>query len=99
MSHALNKVNIGNNAVVVCTILNYVQGGESFTLAELGITGSIVDIVFLFSDAQSTGQIFPVLSGGIVTMRTCKEIASPEIPATAGLDYTFVAIVIGSGTN
>jgi hypothetical protein len=99
MSHALNKVNIGNNAVVVCTILNYVQGGESFTLAELGLTGSLIDIIFLFSDAQSCGQMFPVLSGGTVTMRTCKEIASPEIPSTNNLNYTFVAIVVGSGTN
>ena len=55
MSHALNKVNIGNNAVVICTILNYTPGGESFTLAELGLTGSVIDIIFLFCAAQQNG--------------------------------------------
>lgn len=96
MSHSLQKVNVGNNALVVVKILNYVQGGESFTLVELGLTGSLVDVIFLMSQDQTT--ITPMLVGSKVLLGApTSNTAWGEIASQVGINYIFVAIV--QGTN
>ncbi len=99
MSHSLSKVNIGNNAVVICKIINYVAGGESFTLVELGLT-ALVDVLFILSQDQQalSMPITPRLVGSVVQLGTpTGNSAWGEIPTTSNLNFVFVAVV--QGTN
>lgn len=92
MSHSLSKVNVGNNALAVVKVINYTQGGEQFTLAELGLTGSVTDIIFIV-DPSST--ILPQYIGsGTVKLNSCLAL---EVPTTTNLNFVFAAIV--QGTN
>lgn len=94
MSHSLQKVNVGDNAFVVCKIVNYTKGGESFTLAELGLTGSLVDVIFLMSQDQNT--IVPRLVGGVVKLGSPTASSDwGELPTTTSLNFVFVAVVQG----
>lgn len=96
MSHTIRKINIGNSALVESTIVDYVQGGENYTLAELGITGPIALAIFL-SQASFVGDrastIKPRLLGGNIILDVSPAI---ELPSTVGLNYTLVAIVHGT---
>jgi hypothetical protein len=97
MSHSLQKVNVGNNALVVVKIIDYAVGGEAFTLAELGLTGSLVDVLFISNGVQ--GQVItPKLVGAKVQLGApTGNSAWGEIPATTGINFVFAAIV--QGTN
>lgn len=92
MSHTLRKVNLGNTALADIVIVNYAQGGESFTLAELGLTGSVTSI-FLFQGIGVT-QWTPVVSGGNVKLMDPS--LSYEAPAQAGINFPVVAMVRGT---
>lgn len=98
MSHSLQKVNVGDNALVIVKIINYVNGGESFTLAELGLTGSVVDVIFLLSQDQQAVPmaITPQLAGGVVKLgQPTGNSAWGEIASQTGINFVFVAIVQG----
>jgi len=97
MSHTIRKVNLGNSALVEVTIVDYVQGGESFTLSELGLTGALVSAFFLTSPGS---LITPVLSGAKVILNNSALAfifnIGQEIASQVGLNYTFFAIVHGT---
>ena len=96
MSHTIRKINIGNSALAESTIIDYVQGGEPYTLAELGIVGPITLSFFL---AQSTwiGNLASLIKPRLVGANIILEInPSVELPSTVGLNYTFLAIVHGA---
>lgn len=99
MSHTLRKVNLGNSALVEVTIVDYVQGGEAFTLAELGLTGSVTGIVFL---TQPNSLYVPSLVSGKVVLNfsTTAPVlmwsVGTEQPTQTGVNFTFVAIVNGT---
>jgi len=92
MSHTLRKVNLGNTALADILIVNYAQGGESFTLAELGLTGSITSI-FLFQGI-GVADWTPVVSGG--TVKLMDPTLSYEAPTQNGINYPIVALVRGT---
>lgn len=95
MSHSLQKVNVGDNALAVVKVINYVSGGESFTLTELGITGSVTDVIFLMSQDQ-TGIVPQYVGGGIVKLGAPTSTSAwGELPTTNNLNFVFVAIVQG----
>lgn len=93
MSHTLRKVNLGNTALVEASIIDYVAGGESFTLTELGLTGALVSVLFLAPALSPDLPLTPVLVANKVQLQYRPGI---EIPATTALNYTFVAIVHGT---
>lgn len=92
MSHTLRKVNLGNTALCDITIVNYVQGGEAFTLAELGLTGAVAGI-FLFQGIAPTLWT-PVVAGNLVKLMDPS--LSYEAPATAGINFPICALVRGT---
>lgn len=95
MSHTIRKINLGNTAFAEIVIVDYVQGGEVFTLAELGLTGALQSAVFL--KAFNAQQIVPELSGGKVLLFASELPAlHPELPSTVGLNFLFVAVVHGT---
>jgi hypothetical protein len=98
MSHSLRTINLGNSALVEVTIIDYVQGGESFTLAELGLTGGVVSALFL---TPPNSAYVPVLSGGKVILNRSTNSGftwqiGTEQPSQAGVNFTFVAIIHGT---
>ena len=93
MSHTIRKINLGNSALVEIVINDYVQGGEAFTLVELGLTGAIQSAIFLKS-YNANPNIVPELSGGKVLLFGNELPAlHPELPSTVGLNFPFVALV------
>lgn len=95
MSHTLRKTNLGNSAFCQVVIVDYATGGEAFTLAELGLTGSVVNIFFIQADVFPNQQpLYPVFSGGKVFL-SYKPDQVQEILPTTGLNFTFLALVIG----
>lgn len=99
MAHTLQKLNVGNNAVAVVKITDYVQGGEAFTLAELGLTGALVDVIFLGNAYEQVGQfISPRLVGNKVQLGAPSANAVwAEIASQVGINFVFMAMV--QGTN
>lgn len=93
MSHSLQKVNIGNNALIICKIIDYVQGGESFTLGELGLTGSLTTVIFL---TDQNVAIRPKLVGAKVQLFAGGDLLG-DMPNTSGLNFVFCAVA--QGTN
>lgn len=92
MSHTLSKVNVGNNALVVVKIVDYVQGGEAFTLAELGLNGGLVNVLFI---SNTNPTITPKVVGGKVLLWNQGDLM-PDMISTVGLNYVFAAIVQGT---
>jgi hypothetical protein len=92
MSHSLRKTNIGNSAIVEATIIDYVTGGEPFTLAELGLSGSLLSVAFLYVQGQN--GLYPVLQGGKVVVNISQY--ESEIASTVGLNLLLIAIVHGT---
>lgn len=96
MSHNIRKVNFRNSALLDSTIIDYVQGGEPYTLAELGIVGPIALTVLLAPSSWSgefNNTVKPRLVGANVILENGPGL---ELPSTVGLNYTFVAIVHGA---
>lgn len=95
MSHTVRTQKLGstNAVLVICMISSYVagQGGESFTLAELGLTTGIAAI-FLLPNSQVSG-FTPVLNGFQVLLESN---GAGEIPSNAALNYTFGALIDGN---
>lgn len=100
MSHTLRKTNLGNSAFCIVTIVDYAVGGEAFTLAELGLTGSLQNIYFIRSDVFPAQQpLYPVFQGGKVVLSmsdTSQTGDVREMPATTGLNFNFLALVQGT---
>lgn len=94
MSHSTRKVNLGNTCLAEVTIIDYVLGGESFTLAEFGLTGALVGVVFL-SPSWPKQNLSATFSGGKVFLQYPLELGT-ELPSTTGINFTFVAIVHGT---
>ena len=97
MSHTLNS-NIsphGALRVVNTTIVNYTSGGETYTLAELGVQA--IDGVFfaVCGPAQnSLGKaLMPVLIAGKVMLIQSTTTGLSEIPTTAAINAAVVALV------
>ena len=102
MSHTVRKANFGNSAIgqVVFTSYTAGQGGEQFTLAEWGLSGSVVGIFLL--------QFVDVSMGHECDAKYCKYMgagklmlmnpATPdqELPTSASLSKTILAFVQGS---
>ncbi len=100
MSHTLRKINLGNSALAEIVIVDYVQGGEAFTLAELGLTGALQSVVFLKS-YNANPAINPSLVGGKVILNSQEFFSAAmfnnlELPSTVGLNFPFVALVHGT---
>ncbi len=96
MSHTIRKINLGNTAIAEILIVDYVAGGEAFTLVELGLTGSVV-AVFLIGLVRVDAIVRDLgilLAGGKVLVMDRFKWA--EMPSTVGLNFTFVALVRGS---
>lgn len=96
MSHSLRKVNLGNSALCSIMINNYAgDGGEQFTLAELGLTGSVVAVVVMGVDVFSNPNNYNVeyVGGGKIRV-----IVRPglEAPATTAMNLFFTAMVQGT---
>lgn len=93
MSHTLRKVNLGNTALADIVITDYVQGGESFTLAELGlVTG--VSRIFLFEPIGGIGTWRPVVVGNLIKLMDPPN--TYEAPSTVGINFPIVAMVTGT---
>lgn len=90
MSHILRKINLGNSVLAEATIVDYVAGGEAFTLAELGLTGNVVSVAFLAIIGQPDTR--PVLQSGKVVLM----VGHGEMRSTTGVNFSFVAIVHGT---
>ena len=93
MAHTTRVVNLGNTAIAQITITNYVVGGESFTLGEFNLTGSITGVSIL-QNLMSSTDIVPVVSGNFLLLKhSCN---NAEIPTTNGINFSFLVIVIGT---
>lgn len=96
MSHSLQKVNIGNSAFVVVKIIDYVQGGETITPSELGLATAITSVTFLLTNGDVNGAgPMPVFAGSLIKLVQTGG-SNQEIPSTAGLNYSFSAIIRGT---
>jgi hypothetical protein len=99
LSHTIRFVNLGNSALAQVTIPNYVNGGETFTLAEFGITGSLINVYFVgIVDRTGTpAPYFPFLVGASLHLlnRPGTDLTN-EIATTNGLNFTFLALVQGT---
>lgn len=97
MSHTTRKVNLGNTALAEVVITNYVQGGEAFTLAEFGLTGGLVRVIFL---AVVGAQLTPVfVAPNLVKLfqpTGCDPSQAQELPTTNNLNFLFCAIIDGT---
>ncbi len=95
MSHTLRKVNLGNSALAETTIIDYVQGGEPYTLAELGLTGGLVNVRQIESRSfdGSLPNYVVSLVGNKIRLENAPGI---ELPTTPGLNFTFYALVQGA---
>jgi hypothetical protein len=96
MSHTIRKINLGNTCIADITILDYVQGGETFTLAELGLTSVVsVGVIEMRILNTTSPSVTPKLSGGKVLLMDQCSGEVEETPSTVGLNFTFLALVRG----
>lgn len=99
MSHSIRKVNLGNSCLAEITIIDYTLGGETFTLAELSLTGSVLGVATLTFN-QISGIPNPnldvTLSGGVVKLMQKVTGDLIEQPTTVGLNFTFLALIHGA---
>lgn len=99
MSHSIRKANLGNSCVAEITIIDYVFGGETFTLAELGIVTGVVSVstITLNPISGTPGPSLDVtLSGGTVKLMQKVTGDLTEQPTTLGLNFTFLALIHGT---
>jgi hypothetical protein len=94
MSHTLRKVNLGNTAFCDCVIVNYPTGGESFTLAELGITGGVSRVELFELSFPGAFPYFPVVVGNKIVL--LDNSTTQEIAPQTGINYPVVAMVVGT---
>lgn len=95
MSHTLNIEN--GCQIVSMTIQNYTSGGEQVTLAELGNRLAIDGVILsnIPASANSLGvPLFPILDGGKVKLFRFVSGSPAEIPTTANLNASLVAIIV-----
>lgn len=96
MSHTLRTVNLSNSVLAESVIIDYVQGGETYTLAELGIVTALQSIFFLLPATyfdDGTRNIIPRLSGGKIILEIGPGI---EIASRVGINFKFAAVVHGT---
>jgi hypothetical protein len=98
MSHITRSVNLGNTSLAVIQFVNYVAGGETFTLAEFGITGSLVSVYTIsISKLGGLNQEFDLsLSGAVIKLLDRCSGDVIECPTTIGLNYVVVVVVNGT---
>lgn len=99
MSHTIRKVNLGNSCLADVTIIDYVAGGETFTLAELGLVTGIVSVstvVMNLVSGASNSNIDVTLSGGVVKLMQKVSGDTTEQPTTVGLNFSFLAFIHGT---
>jgi|SRR5215831_12601046 len=97
MSHDIRKINIGNSALVESTIIDYVQGGEAYTLAELGIVGPVTRVLFIeqvafLPLASDPKGIVPIFQNNKIVLTSWP---GSEIPSTVGINYVILAVIHG----
>lgn len=99
MSHNIRKANLGNSCIAEITIIDYVFGGETFTLAELGLVTGVVSVSTIplnpISGAPSP-NLDVTLSGGTVRLMQKVTGDTVEQPTTIGLNFTFLALIHGT---
>jgi hypothetical protein len=93
MSHTLRKVNLGNTALAEITIVDYSQGGESFTLGEFGLANGLVGVIILSVQGSTLTPVF--VAPNLIKL-LLPITPDQEQPTTIGLNFTFVAIVNGT---
>lgn len=99
MSHSLRKANLGNTCIAEVTIIDYTVGGETFTLAELGLVTGIVSVSTIpLTQISGTPapNLTPSLSGGVVKLMQKVTGDTLEQPTTVGLNFTFLALIHGT---
>lgn len=95
MSHTLRKVTFNNTAFADTTIVDYVQGGEPYTLAELGLTGGVSFVFFLSENSWSANsQIHPRFDG--INKVILEDAPGHELASTVGLNLRLVGIIHGN---
>jgi hypothetical protein len=103
MAHITKAITAGNPAVAslaVVTFTSYTQGGDTFTLAEFGLTGTLANLFFL----QTLGDSVPGASGngaqylqyvgdGVVKIMR-PDTPSIELPTVASMVFSVLVVVI-----
>jgi hypothetical protein len=98
MAHNTHKIGGDTTvAVAVITFASYTQGGEQFTLAEFGLSGTLQRLWILPSSGPgSEGQpVVEYVGGGLVKLRGLGQPASlgSELPTTASLNLQVLVVV------
>jgi hypothetical protein len=94
MSHTLKQVG-GTCIPVTMTIVNYVSGGEAFTLAELGIstvTGFMLGTVGPTLNSLGVA-LFPLWTGTTTKLFQLSGGTLAEIPTTNALDAVISSVL------
>lgn len=99
MAHTTNKVLLGSNvAFAVVTFTSYTQGGEQFTLAEFGLTGTLSNVYFLSSTGAKAGSnldtstLVQYIGGGKV-MLLDPSAPGNELATTVSLNFQVPVLV------
>lgn len=95
MSHTINSGG-SNVQAITATIVNYVVGGEQFTIAEFGIR-NILGVILGTVPASANSlavPLFPVLDAGKVKLFRFVAGVPTEIPATNNLNAILTAIIL-----
>ena len=99
MAHTIRKINLGNTAIAQITFTSYTAGvgGEQFTLAEFGLTGSLQSVEFIQTVDANTGLECPAkysrYMGGGKVMLLNVAVPNQELPTTSSPNWTVTAIV------
>lgn len=101
MAHTVRKINLGNTALAQVTFTSYTagQGGEAFTLAEFGLTGSLVNVEFLQTvDAVTGSECLARYTTyvGAGKVKLLNPATLQELSTTASLSWTVFVAVIGT---
>jgi hypothetical protein len=99
MPHTVRHANAGNTAFAQVTFTGYVagQGGEQFTLAEFGLTGTLVDVQFFqmldATNRQNNAMFCQLMTGGKVMLVYPSGL---EFPTNPSMNFTVFCVVQGS---
>jgi len=96
MAHNINKVLFGTHvSMALITITAYVQGGESFTLAEFGLSGTLQSLFFLSTTGfGNTEAQCKYMGAGVVKLLDPAAIGiGEELAANPSMSFQFLAVV------
>jgi hypothetical protein len=102
MAHTIRKINVGNTAIAQVTFTSYTSsaGGEQFTLAEFGLTGSLVNVQFFamidpFNGNECNEKYTRYMGAGkVMLLNPATLLEQPTV--ASGLSWTINCIVTGS---